>query len=111
MDSAIRDVESSSFEPKTFKSSRSQQNQAEVLDKEDKDGFQFGTSAEKSANTNIGISNKPVSQVFMSIAGEGLCHPNLFGDPTKRDERWVEYLINLRKSIRAEKNNMSNDNS
>jgi len=109
MDSAIRDVESSSFEPKTFKSSRSQQNTIEVVGKKENEQFQFGTSAEKAATADIGISDKPISQVLMSIAGEGLCHQNLFEDPIKSDERWFEYLANLRKTIRAERHNKIDD--
>ena len=109
MDSAIRDVESSSFEQKTFKSSRSQQNIIESVGKKENEQFQFGTSAEKAATADIGISDKPISQVLMSIAGEGLCHPNLFEDPIKRDERWFEYLFNLRKTIRAERQNKIDD--
>ena len=109
MDSAIRDVESSSFEQKTFKTSRSQQSMIAAADKRDNQDFQFGTSAEKAANNDIGISDKPLGEVFMSIAGEGLCHPNLFGDPVKREERWLEYLLNLRKTIHAERQNDIDD--
>ena len=109
MDTAIRDVESSSFEPKSFKSSRSHQKSSDTSGKKDSEQFQFGTMAEKEANTDIGISNKPISEVFSSIAGEGLCHPNLFGDPIKREERWLEYLSNLRKTIHDEKQHVSDE--
>jgi len=109
MDTAIRDVESSSFEPKTFKSSRSQQKSSEISGNKDSEQFQFGTMAEKAANTDLGISNKPITEVFASIAGEGLCHPNLFGDPIKREERWLEYLSNLRKTVHDENHHMSDE--
>ena len=102
MDTAIREVESSSFEQKTFKSSRSQASSNQASRQENEDLFQFGTSAEKSAAKNNGIADKPITNILASVAGEGLCHPNLFGDPVKREERWIEYLLKLRESIHAE---------
>ena len=110
MDTAIRDVESTSFEQKTFKSSRSLHNnqQIEITKSEQ---FEFGTSAEKAAVTDNSIGGKPISNIFTSIAGEGLCHPNMFGDPTIREERWLHYLIKLRDSIHAEATENINTNS
>ena len=102
MDTAIREVESSSFEQKTFKSSRSQASSNQASRQENEELFQFGTSAEKSAAKNNGIGDKPITNILASVAGEGLCHPNLFGDPVKREERWIEYLLKLRESIHAE---------
>ena len=102
MDTAIREVESSSFEQKTFKSSRSQASSNQASRHENEELFQFGTSAEKSAAKNNGIADKPITNILASVAGEGLCHPNLFGDPVKREERWIEYLLKLRESIQAE---------
>ena len=103
MDNAIRHVESSSFEQKTFISSRSQPRPQQASNIQAAEQFQFGTSAEMAAAKNNGISDKPLNNIVMSIAGEGLCHPNLFGDPVKREERWLDYLYNLRQSIHAEK--------
>ena len=110
MDTAIREVETSSFEQKAFKSSRSQPNPQQASNIETKEQFQFGTSAEQAAVKNTGIGDKPMSNILMSMAGEGLCHPNLFGDPVKREERWFEYLIKLRQSIHAEKKGTANLN-
>ena len=54
MDNAIRDIESSSFEQKTFTSTRNQQNVQPASDQFET--FQFGTSAEKAAMGNNVIS-------------------------------------------------------
>ena len=107
MDNAVRDIESSSFEPKTFTSSRNQQNAQQASKSDQSQAFQFGTSAEKAARVNNGIGDKSMSNVMINVAGEGLCHPNLFADPVKRDERWIDYLYNLQKAIYAEKNDES----
>ena len=101
MDNAVRDIESSSFEPKTFTSSRNQQNAPQASKSDQSQAFQFGTSAEKAARENNGIGDKSMSNVMVNIAGEGLCHSNLFGDPVKRDERWIDYLYNLQQAIYA----------
>ena len=107
MDTAIREVESTSFEQKTFKSSRLEQSHLQVPETQDSEQFQFGTSAEKVAVQKSGIGDKSISNIFTSMAGEGLCHPNLFGDPLIREERWLQYLLNLRESIHAEKNDLN----
>ena len=107
MDSAIREVESTSFEQKTFKSSRLVQSQHQLPEIHDSEQFQFGTNAEKVAAKESGIGEKSISNIFTSIAGEGLCHPNLFGDPLVREERWLHYLLKLRESIHAEKTNVN----
>lgn len=107
MDTAIREVESTSFEQKTFKSSRLQQSLHQTAEIHDSEQFQFGTSAEKVAVQESGIGEKSISNIFKSIAGEGLCHPNLFGDPLIREERWLHYLVKLRESIHAEKNDVN----
>lgn len=107
MDSAIREVESSSFEQKAFVSCRSQQKSEEGSKLQNEEQFQFGTSAEKAAVAiNNAMSDKHISNPI-SVAGDGLCHPNLFGDSVEREERWIDYLYNLRQSIHAENKSVS----
>jgi hypothetical protein len=57
--------------------------------------FSFGTAAEVSAN--------PAQKVLAEINKEGLCHPNLFGDEKLREQKWIDYLFNLRQKLAKEK--------
>ena len=59
------------------------------------EGFQFGTSIEKSITPSEMVSN-----AFMAkINEEGLCHPNLFADPKRREEKYIKNLFELRQKL------------
>ena len=106
-DRAIRDIESSHFEQRSFTSSSDRnkcQKSNAVTKCDDEVIFEFGTSAEKAVMEKSEINeNLAMSKLMLNIAGEGLCHPNLFGDREKREERWLQYLLGLRKNILVEK--------
>ncbi len=55
------------------------------------EGFQFGTSIEKSMTSSAAFLAK--------INEEGLCHPNLFADPKRREEKYLRNLFELRQKL------------
>ena len=97
LDGAIREIESGKFEPKTFYSSASAKAEPSVAGHET--DFGFGTAAERKEDQE----ESKKSYLEQRIQAEGLCHPNLFADPVKREQEWIEYLFNLRQKLSSEK--------
>merc|ERR1711862_416562 len=92
-DRALIDLESGSFEPKTFTTSRKKvDDEAPVVVYT----FAFGTAAEKKADEDVTVMNRH-HLIEEKLKAEGLCHPNLFPDAQVKDKQWIEYLTNLRK--------------
>merc|ERR1712168_1409500 len=80
---ALIDLESGSFEPKTFTSSRKKINdEAPVV----VDTFAFGTAAEKKADEDTTVINRH-HLIEEKLKAEGLCHPNLFPDAQEKDKQ------------------------
>lgn len=97
MEKAAHDIDTSKgFEQKTFVSSASQkrQQQETTLKNDDikNEGFQFGTSIDRTSSTTNAFLAK--------INEEGLCHPNLYADPKRREEKYLKNLLELRQRLR-----------
>lgn len=91
---AIRLIEEKGFEPKSFTSSKASKaaEKPAAAEKSGAAAFEFGTSAESAAS----------AAASALIFNEGLCHPSLFPPQAEREERWIKYLLNLRKQIRIQ---------
>jgi hypothetical protein len=97
MEKAAHDIDTSKgFEQKTFVSSASQKRQQQETTQKNDDikneGFQFGTSIDRTSSTTNAFLAK--------INEEGLCHPNLYADPKRREEKYLKNLLELRQRLR-----------
>ncbi|XP_033760448.1 serine/Arginine-related protein 53-like [Pecten maximus] len=84
--SAVKDIESSTFVPTSFKSTRSDRPNTD----DKKDDFLFGTAGEIRADMT---PRKPLIIHDLNT----LSHPNLHVDPDEKMKRWIERLTMLRK--------------
>lgn len=83
---AVKDIESSSFVPTSFKSSRSEKTTGD----DKKEDFLFGTAGEIRSDLT---PRKPLIIQDLNT----LAHPNLHVDPDEKMKRWIERLAALRK--------------
>ncbi|XP_069104293.1 serine/Arginine-related protein 53-like [Argopecten irradians] len=84
--SAVKDIESSTFVPTSFKSTRSERPATD----DKKADFLFGTAGEIRADMT---PRKPLIIHDLNT----LSHPNLHVDPEEKMKRWIERLATLRK--------------
>ena len=100
LEHAAHEIDTSAgFQPKSFVSSASHKRlvkEAQRLNNvgngaggDDKgDSFQFGTSVDKN------------SAFLAKLNEEGLCHPNLYADTKRREQKYLKNLRELRKKLR-----------
>lgn len=84
--SAVSEIESSSFNPSSFKSSRSDKKDQAPKSEE----FLFGTAAEFKPDMIT-------RHTFVIEDPDNLAHPNLHVDPQEKLERWIQKLTAMRK--------------
>jgi len=82
---AISDIDSESFTPQSFKSTKT--HEAVVNESGVGAEFQFGTSIERKANQD---------EDLQKLAREGLIHPQLFGDQAAREKRYLQHIWTIR---------------
>jgi len=104
-DRQIIDLESGTFEPKSFTSSRKAPVASGTTHHNDEapvivDTFAFGTAAERQADDKVSIASMSRNQLIEEkLKTEGLCHPNLYPDAQEKEKEWIKYLTNLRKEL------------
>jgi len=104
-DRQIIDLESGTFEPKSFTSSRKAPVASGATHHNDEapvivDTFAFGTAAERQADDKVTIASMSRNQLIEEkLKTEGLCHPNLYPDAQEKEKEWIKYLTNLRKEL------------
>ena len=94
----MKDIESSGFQPKSFSSSAAQNGTGNTGTAAVSGDFAFGTAAERKADE---ISHQKNRLLEEKLKCEGLCHPNLFRDPQRREQEWIDYLYDLRLKLKA----------
>lgn len=85
---AVQDIEGTGFAPQVFKSSRSDKKNEKVEPKEE---FTFGTAGELRLDM---IQRKPID---IDVNTEELAHPDFFGDPEEKIQRWIQKLGAMRR--------------
>lgn len=85
------EVDAAGFVQRTFVSTATKVKDGAA--KDDSGGFEFGTAAERTL-----APIKAPNAAFLEQQ-EGLCHPNLFGDPKAREAKFLDYLCDLRKAL------------
>ncbi|XP_041373676.1 serine/Arginine-related protein 53-like [Gigantopelta aegis] len=86
---AVEDIESASFQPKTFKSGRSDKTKAD-------DDFTTHEMAIFGAG-KFEIRTDPADKKNFFVEPDSYAHPNLYVDPEEKMNRWVQKLSAMRR--------------
>lgn len=84
---AISDIDSESFTPQSFKSTKTHEAVVNESGVGAEDKFQFGTSIERKTTQD---------EDLQKLAREGLIHPQLFGDQAAREKRYLQHIWTIR---------------
>lgn len=84
---AISDIDSESFTPQSFKSTKIHEAVVNSSGMGTEDKFEFGTSIERKTTQD---------EDLQKLAREGLIHPQLFGDQAAREKRYLQHIWTIR---------------